>query len=88
MKLSYSVWAGWLVLFLALELLGLFRVFGWVTFSETVWVAERYPLVAPLVFATLLALIAHFLYHRPLWASVLFAVLVAAAAHLCDHRWP
>lgn len=87
---SYLYWGvAWLLLgFLAAELAGYFRLAPWVTFSETVWHAETHPLVAPVVFATLLALIAHFLYHKPLWASVIFAVVVAASAHLLDKSWP
>lgn len=85
---GYLIWAGWILLFLTLELTGYFRVVPWPTFSETVWGAESYPLVKPLVFTVLLALIAHFLYHRPLWHSVAFAVVVAMAAHMLDRSLP
>lgn len=88
MKASYIVWGAWLAAFLVLELLGFWRVFAWVTFSETVWVFERHWLVAPVVFASLVALIAHFLYHRPLWHSVMFGLLVAIGAHVADKTWP
>src|SRR5206468_213042 len=63
---------GWIALgFLVPELLGYFGIAPWPTFSQTVWSAEGYRFVGPVVFATLLALMAHFLYHRPLWASML-----------------
>lgn len=87
---GYAYWgAGWLLLgFLVAELLGFFRVAPWPTFSETVWAAERHEFVGPLVFAGLIGLIAHFLFHRPLWASLLFGLLVAFAAHIADRAWP
>lgn len=85
---GYLIWAGWIVAFLALELTGYFRVAAWPTFSETVWGAESYPFVKLIVFAVLLALIAHFLYHRPLWHSVGFALVVAVAAHVFDRHLP
>ena len=87
---GYLYWGvGWLLFgFLAAELLGFYRVAPWPTFSSTVWHAEAYPYVAPLILATLLALIVHFLYHRPLWASVLFALTVAVSAHLLNKSWP
>lgn len=87
---GYLYWgAGWIFCgFLIAELAGYFRVAPWPTFSETVWHAETHPLVAPVVFAALVALIAHFLYHRPLWHSVAFGLLVAVGAHLADKSWP
>ena len=78
---------GWLLIgFLAAELLGYFGVAPWPTFSETVWHNIRYPLVGPLVFATLVFLGVHFLYHRPVWHSVAFGVVVALVAHWLDKR--
>lgn len=80
---SYAYWGiGWLFVgFLVPELAGYFRWAPWTTFSETVWHATRYPFVGPAVFATLVFLCVHFLYHRPLWHSVLFGLAIAAAAH-------
>ena len=85
---SYAYWGGvWLLLgFFAAELAGYYRVAPWGTFSETVWVSERYPLVGPLVFATLIFLSVHFLYHRALWQSIAFGLTIALAAHWLDHR--
>lgn len=87
---SYLYWGFvWMFCgFLIPELIGEYVRRPWVTLSETVWHAERYPFVASGVFALLIGLIAHFLYSRPLWASLLFGVLVALAAHVADHRWP
>lgn len=87
---GYVYWGiGWLLIgFLAAELAGYFGIAPWPTFSETVWFAERYSLVKPFVFATLITLIAHFLYHRPLWHAAAFGVLVAVGAHLADRAWP
>lgn len=88
---GYLYWgAVWLALgFLTAELAGFFGLAPWPTLSSTVWHATKtYPLVGSAVFALLLGLLAHFLYHRPLTVSLLFGVLVAAAAHLADRSWP
>lgn len=85
---GYLIWTGWLLLFGGLEAAGYLRVGPWPTFSWTVWRAETHPLVAPFVFATLVTLILHFLYHRPLWHAAVFALVVAAGAHLLDRAWP
>lgn len=83
-------WGAWLAVgFLAAELLAYFNVAPWPTLSETVWRSETVsPIVAVLIFATLITLGAHFLYHRPLWASVLFGLTVSVAAHLVNRAWP
>lgn len=86
---SYAYWGGvWLLAgFLVAELLGEFRLVPWVTFSETVWHATRtYPWVGPLVFATLIFLSVHFLYHREVWKSAAYGLVVAAVAHWLDRR--
>lgn len=85
---GYCYWGvGWLLLgFLAAELAGFLGVAPWPTFSETVWHAIRYPGVGPAVFATLVFLGVHFLYHRPVWHSVLFGLVVAGVAHWLDKR--
>jgi len=86
---GYAYWgAAWLFAgFLAAELLGEFRLAPWPTFSETAWHAiATYPLVGPLVFATLVFLSVHFLYHRPVWQSVAYGLVVAGVAHWLDHR--
>lgn len=86
---GYAYWSAWIFIgFLLPELLGYFGIAPWPTFSETVWAALHYPFVKPVVFAVLLALMAHFLYHRPLGHSVVFALLVAGAAHIADKSWP
>jgi hypothetical protein len=85
---GYAYWgAGWLLFgFLAAELAGYFGLAPWPTFSETVWHATRYPAVGPLVFATLVFLSVHFLYHRHIWQSVGYGLIVALVAHWLDHR--
>lgn len=86
---GYLMWgAGWIGAFLLLELTGYWHKAPWPTLSETVWHSEHYQFAGPVVFATLVALIAHFLYHRPLWHSVMFGVLVAIGAHIANHTWP
>lgn len=83
----YGAWLG--VGFLAAELLGYVGVAPWGTLSETVWRSENIsPVVAVLIFSTLLFLGAHFLYHRPIWASIAFGLIVAVTAHLIDKSWP
>lgn len=85
---GYCYWgAGWLLTgFLAAELAGYYRLAPWPTFSETVWHAIRYPAVGPAIFATLIFLGVHFLYHRPLAHSILFGLAVAGVAHWLDGR--
>ena len=85
---GYLYWGvAWLLLgFLAAELCGYFGVAPWPTFSETVWHSIRYPLVGPAVFATLVFLSVHFIYHRPVWHSLGFGLVVAVVAHWLDHR--
>lgn len=85
---GYLYWgAAWLLIgFLAAELAGYYRLAPWPTFSETVWHAIRYPGVGPLVFATLIFLGVHFLYHRPVWHSIAFGLVVALVAHWLDKR--
>lgn len=75
--------------FLAAELLAFYGVAPWPTLSETVWHAVRtYPWLAQPIFATMVFLTAHFLYHRPIWQSAAFGLLIAYGAHLVDHTLP
>lgn len=85
---GFAYWGGvWILLgFLVAELAGYFGVAPWPTFSETVWHSIRYPLVGPAVFATLVFLAVHFIYHRPVWHSLAFGLVVAFVAHWLDHR--
>lgn len=83
----FGFWLG--TAFLAAELLGFYGIAPWPTLSETVWRSERASsLVAVVIFATLVFLAAHFLYHRPIWASILFGLAIAVSAHLLDKAWP
>lgn len=86
---GYAYWgAGWLLCgFLAAELAGYFGVAPWPTFSETVWHSiKSYPVIGPLVFATLVFLSVHFIYNREVWKSIAYGVVVAAVAHWLDRR--
>ena len=85
---GYTYWGiAWLLLgFLTAELAGYYHLAPWPTFSETVWHAIHYPPVGPAIFATLIFLTVHFLYHRPIWHSLAYGTVVALVAHLLDHR--
>lgn len=87
---GYGYWlGGWLLIgFLAAELLGYYRIAPWPTFSETVWNAIKVDpaLIGPLVFATLVFLMVHFLYHREVWKSITFGLVVALVWHWMDKR--
>lgn len=85
---GYTYWGiAWLLLgFLTAELAGYYHLAPWPTFSETVWHAIHYPPVGPAIFATLIFLTVHFLYHRPIWHSLAYGTVVALIAHLLDHR--
>lgn len=95
-RLSVWVWGylywgvAWLLVgFLAAELAGEYRVAPWRTLSETVWHSERtYWFVAPLLFATFIALSLHFFYKRPLLWSIAIGILMAFVAHLIDRNIP
>lgn len=61
MKTSYIIWAiFWLGVFLPLEMLGVFHVFGWRSLSETTWSLEAAaPWVKALVLCGLMLLASH-----------------------------
>lgn len=87
-NLSYLVWSLWLLAFVVLELLGVYRVFGWVTLSETSWTAQReHPWLTVPLFGFLVGLSFHIALrlglhqHVTLWRATLFGVIVAAALH-------
>lgn len=66
MLVSRIVWGSWLLLFLVLELLGLYRVFPWVTLSETVWDLEaKYRILACLIAGGLFVLTLHLAFRWP-----------------------
>lgn len=85
---GFWYWGGvWLLLgFLVAELAGFYGIAPWPTLSETVWHSTRYELVGPALFALLLTLCVHLLYHRPLWHSVAFGIAIAVVAHWMDKR--
>jgi hypothetical protein len=60
MTLSYIVWGIVALLFLAVEMLGVFHVFGWVSLSETAWALEKVSIVIKaVVLAGLIVLTSH-----------------------------
>ncbi len=66
MTWSYIAWGAWFVAFVVLEFLGLFRVFGWVTLSETAWSLESLSSWIKILFLSgLSVLIAHIVFHFP-----------------------
>jgi hypothetical protein len=88
---GYSIWGGkWLLVdFLVYELLGFFGVAPWPTLSETIWhVTRTYPWTVEPIFATIVFLTVHFLYHRPILISIAFGLIVAYGAHTLDRALP
>lgn len=86
------VWWGavWLAgVFLIAELAAFYGLAPWPTLSSTVWHALRtYPWLREPVFATIVFLTVHFLYHRPLLVSIAFGLIVAYGAHSIDRALP
>ena len=88
---SYLIWGlRWLLIgFLAFELAAK-DVLGfapWMSLTATGrHAAQTYPVVGPLIFATVVFLTVHFLYDRDVWKSIVFGLVVAAVAHWLDGR--
>lgn len=79
-----AVWAGWIVVFLALELPAHWGLVPWPTLSRTAWDAETSWHPASLFFeAFLLVLLAHIVWR--LNAAALIAVVACAAVALAAH---
>jgi type II secretory pathway component PulF len=88
---GYIYWgAFWLLLaFLIPELLAVYKVAPWPTFSATtVHATKTYPWVAYAVLGVLIGLGTHFLAGRHLWPSLVFGVVVSVGAHLLNKAWP
>lgn len=88
---SYLIWgARWLLLgFLGFELAArdVTGLAPWMSLTATGRHAiGTYPVVGPLLFATLVFLGVHFLYRRPVWHALAYGVVVAGVAHWLDHR--
>ena len=45
-----------------------------------------YPIVGPLLFATIVFLTVHFIYDKPVWKSIAYGLVVAGVAHWLDAR--
>jgi hypothetical protein len=81
----YIVWSAWIVLFLGLELSGLWRLTPWVTLSETSWHLEETYRWFYIAFAGfLIGLTVHIVMHVPFWRAMLFGFGVAILAHVLN----
>lgn len=79
---SYTVWSLWLLLFLALELPGEFKLVPWVTLSETSWHAETtYRILRTILFGLLLGLAVHIRFRTPLWHAEAGGLVIALVLH-------
>lgn len=75
---SDIVWAGWLLLFLVLELSAFFRVAPWDTLSSTSWLNEKqYPVLKTVLFGFLIGLAVHIRFSTGLWRTTVGGVLIA-----------
>lgn len=89
MKASYIAWGLWGLGFLLIEFLGEFRVFGWVTLSETSWALEAKSwLLHALFFGFLVGLLIHIVYKTEFWKALVVGWIVALLAHFLNKRWP
>jgi hypothetical protein len=88
---SYLIWGlRWLLIgFLGFELVAqdVTGLAPWMSLTATGRHAVRtYPIVGPLIFATVVFLTVHFLYDRPVWKSLAYGLIVAFVAHWMDGR--
>jgi hypothetical protein len=75
---SDAVWAGWLLLFLALELSAFFGLAPWGTLSSTAWLNEKmYPILRTVLFGFLIGLAVHIRFTTGLWRTTLGGMLIA-----------
>jgi hypothetical protein len=82
---SDLVWAGWLLLFLVLELTAVFKVAPWVTLSETSWLNEKqYPILRTILFGFLLGLGVHIRFQTGLWRTTLGGMMIAV---ILNYLW-
>lgn len=88
---SYLIWwVRWLLLgFLGFELAAK-DVLGWAPWmsltATTRHAISTYPVLGPLIFATVVFLTVHMLYGRNVWKSVAYGLVVALVAHWLDGR--
>lgn len=88
---SYLIWGlRWLLVgFLGFELAAkdVFGIAPWMSLTATGRHAvQTYPVVGPLIFATVVFLTVHFLYDREVWKSIAYGLVVAFVAHWLDGR--
>jgi hypothetical protein len=88
---SYLIWgARWLLVGFLLFELAARDVLGWAPWMSLTATGRHaistYPIVGPLLFATIVFLAVHFIYTRPLWQSIAYGLVVALVAHWLDHR--
>jgi hypothetical protein len=75
---SDAVWAGWLLLFLALELSAFFGLAPWQTLSGTAWMNEKmYPILRTILFGFLIGLAVHIRFTTGLWRTTLGGIIIA-----------
>ena len=86
LTLSNIVWGTFLLGLVALEILGIYHVFGLITLSGTSWAdQDKHKWLAPLLFGFLLGLVLHITFlvaghHIALWRAVAVGLIVAFAA--------
>ena len=88
---SYLIWGlRWLLIgFLGFELVAqdVTGLAPWMSLTATGRHAVKtYPIVGPMIFATVVFLTVHFLYDRPVWKSLAYGLIVAFVAHWMDGR--
>lgn len=82
LSISDAVWAGWLCLFLVLELTGFFHVTPWNTLSSTAWAnEERYPILRTILLGFLIGLAVHIRFQTGLWRTTLAGTVIALAVN-------
>ena len=86
---NYVVWPGWILLFLALELSGLWGLTPWTTLSEFSWKLEsEHWLIHAMFFGFLIGLCIHIVFKGPMWSTQLLGLVIALGAHLVNKSWP
>lgn len=82
LTISDIIWAGWLLLFLGLELAGFFGVAPWGTLSSTAWANEQeYPILRTILLGFLIGLAVHIRFETGLWRTTLGGTLIALAVN-------
>lgn len=78
MTTSDAIWAGWLGLFLVLELTAYFRFTPWDTLSSTAWLNEKeYPILRTVLFGFLIGLAVHIRFQTGLWRTTVGGTVIA-----------